>query len=181
MSAVAGKLANVWLLAALNSGLAVVVIVLAAVLPSGGLWLWLPLLLLAVELAVLAVLVRHAIRMTRRLPVSEYVSEYGPLCLPPDDLEVPVSEYGPLCLPDLFLLPIAGGERQMSPRSRRHPAEVTLIRLAEALEKWPDAFDGRSRDEVSHIIGILDGIAEGPPADPVVFGDPRAMRGDRFG
>ena len=44
---------------------------------------------------------------------------------------------------------------------RRHPAEVTLIRLAEALEKWPDAFDGAARDEVSHIIDILDRIAEG--------------------
>jgi hypothetical protein len=47
---------------------------------------------------------------------------------------------------------------------RRHPAEVTLIRLADALEKWPDAFDGTARDEVSHIIDILDRIAEGEPS-----------------
>jgi hypothetical protein len=48
-------------------------------------------------------------------------------------------------------------------RRRRHPAEVTLVRLAEALEKWPDSFDGATRDEVSHIIHILDQIAEGMP------------------
>lgn len=46
-------------------------------------------------------------------------------------------------------------------RHPRHPAEVTLVRLGEALEKWPDAFDAKARDEVSHIIDILDRIAEG--------------------
>ncbi len=50
-------------------------------------------------------------------------------------------------------------------RSRRHPAEVTLIRLAEALDKWPDAFGPGERDEVSHIIYILDRIAEGKPTE----------------
>ena len=52
-------------------------------------------------------------------------------------------------------------------KHNRHPAEVTLIRLAEALEKWPEAFGPGDRDEVSHIIHILDQIAEGVPLEEI--------------
>ena len=55
----------------------------------------------------------------------------------------------------------------MSKRRNRHPAEVTLIRLGEALDTWPDAFDGAARDEVSHIISILDQIVEGVPPEEI--------------
>lgn len=50
--------------------------------------------------------------------------------------------------------------RSFRQRHPRHPAEVTADRLAEALEKWPDAFDGRDADMISQIIHILQGIAE---------------------
>jgi hypothetical protein len=43
---------------------------------------------------------------------------------------------------------------------RRHPAEVTSDRLADMLDKWPDKFDGSSRDMVAHLRFILEGIAE---------------------
>ncbi|WP_237101376.1 hypothetical protein [Nonomuraea sp. MG754425] len=45
-------------------------------------------------------------------------------------------------------------------RDRRHPAEVTADRLANALERWPDAFDGVARDKVASIRTILLDIAE---------------------
>lgn len=51
--------------------------------------------------------------------------------------------------------------RALSGAMRRHPAGVTADRLAEAMEKWPDAFDGGDRDMVSQIIHILTTIAEG--------------------
>jgi hypothetical protein len=54
----------------------------------------------------------------------------------------------------------ATGNRSFSQRHPRHPAEVTADRLATALEKWPDAFDGRDRDMASQLIHILIGIAE---------------------
>lgn len=44
---------------------------------------------------------------------------------------------------------------------RRHPADVTADRLGDALDKWPDAFNGGDRDMVSQIIHILTMIAEG--------------------
>ena len=44
--------------------------------------------------------------------------------------------------------------------SKRHPAEVTADRLAEALEKWPDAFDGRDRDMIGEIRQQLQNIAD---------------------
>lgn len=50
--------------------------------------------------------------------------------------------------------------RTSGQRHPRHPAEVTPDRLAEALEKWPHAFDGGDRDMASQLIHILDTIAE---------------------
>lgn len=44
---------------------------------------------------------------------------------------------------------------------RRHPAEVTATRLADAVDKWPDHFGGRERDMVGEIIHVLDQIADG--------------------
>jgi hypothetical protein len=44
---------------------------------------------------------------------------------------------------------------------RRHPAEVTSDRLADALDKWPDAFSPRDRDAVAHVRQVLEEIAEG--------------------
>lgn len=51
--------------------------------------------------------------------------------------------------------------RSFRQRHPRHPAEVTADRLAEATEKWPDAFDGDARDMVAQIRHILNDIAEG--------------------
>jgi hypothetical protein len=45
--------------------------------------------------------------------------------------------------------------------SRRHPAEVTSDRLAEALDKWPDAFTGAEHDAIAQIRHRLEQIAEG--------------------
>jgi hypothetical protein len=44
---------------------------------------------------------------------------------------------------------------------RRHPAEVTADRLGDALDRWPDAFDGAERDAIGLIIHRLQQIAEG--------------------
>lgn len=46
-------------------------------------------------------------------------------------------------------------------RYRRHPAEVTADRLADAMDKWPDRFDGSMRDDISRIRTVLQDIAEG--------------------
>ncbi|MEV1170830.1 hypothetical protein [Nonomuraea sp. NPDC049784] len=46
------------------------------------------------------------------------------------------------------------------PRPRRHPAEVTSDRLGDALDKWPNDFDGQARDAVAFIRQILENIAE---------------------
>lgn len=54
-------------------------------------------------------------------------------------------------------------KRTWRQRSPRHPAEVTAGRLGDALEKWPDRFDGGDRDMVSQIIHILNTIAEEAP------------------
>lgn len=50
--------------------------------------------------------------------------------------------------------------RSFRQKHPRHPAEVTADRLAAALEKWPDRFDGGDRDMASQIIHILTQIAE---------------------
>lgn len=44
---------------------------------------------------------------------------------------------------------------------RRHPAEVTSDRLAEAVERWHLQFDPAERDMVAHIRFRLEMIAEG--------------------
>lgn len=46
---------------------------------------------------------------------------------------------------------------------RRHGAEVVSDALAEALDRWPDYFDGRTRDDVGHLRHILQDIADGLP------------------
>ena len=56
-------------------------------------------------------------------------------------------------------------KRTWRQRSPRHPAEVTADRLGDALEKWPDKFDGGDRDMVSQIIHILTTIAEEAGSD----------------
>lgn len=49
-------------------------------------------------------------------------------------------------------------------RHRNHPAEITATRLGDALDKWPSHFDGELRDEISHVIHVLDRIAITEPA-----------------
>ncbi|WP_195167781.1 hypothetical protein [Mycobacteroides abscessus] len=46
-------------------------------------------------------------------------------------------------------------------RTRRHPAEVTSDRLADAYELWHEKFDGAERDMISRLRIALDQIAEG--------------------
>ena len=53
-----------------------------------------------------------------------------------------------------------GAARAAGTIHRRHPAEVTSDRLAAALEKWPERFDGEARDEIAHIRSLLEEIAE---------------------
>ena len=48
---------------------------------------------------------------------------------------------------------------------RRHPAEVTADRLADALDRWPDRFDGEDRDAIGRLRTILQDIAEGIDPD----------------
>lgn len=50
--------------------------------------------------------------------------------------------------------------RRSGKATRRHPAEVTSDRLADALDRWPDRFDGGQRDAVAELIGVLEQIAE---------------------
>lgn len=42
---------------------------------------------------------------------------------------------------------------------RRHPAEVTADRLADALDRWPDRFDGHLRDAIGELRYTLATIA----------------------
>ncbi len=42
---------------------------------------------------------------------------------------------------------------------RRHSAEVTVDRLMDHLDRWPEAFAGRV-DDVGRVIYILHGIAD---------------------
>jgi hypothetical protein len=42
----------------------------------------------------------------------------------------------------------------------RHPCEVTADRLADHLDKYPDDFDGASRDDIGHLRYILQSIAD---------------------
>ena len=44
--------------------------------------------------------------------------------------------------------------------SRRHPCEVTADRLGDHLDKYPDDFDGATRDDVGYLRHILQSIAE---------------------
>ena len=46
-------------------------------------------------------------------------------------------------------------------RYRRHPAEVTADRLADAMDRWHDRFDGSMRDDDSRIRTVHQDIAEG--------------------
>jgi hypothetical protein len=56
--------------------------------------------------------------------------------------------------------PAAGRIQSFRQRHPRHPAEVTADRLADAVDKWPDRFDGGDRDAVAQIRHILNDIAE---------------------
>lgn len=46
-------------------------------------------------------------------------------------------------------------------RFKRHPAEVTADRLKDDVERWFDKFDGADRDDISHVIFLLEEIAAG--------------------
>lgn len=46
-------------------------------------------------------------------------------------------------------------------RYRRHAAEVTADRLKEHYERWFDRLDGSEQHDISHVIQILEEIAEG--------------------
>lgn len=48
---------------------------------------------------------------------------------------------------------------------RRHPAEVTSDRLADALERWPERFDGHLRDAIGELRFALEQIAAGSTED----------------
>lgn len=48
-----------------------------------------------------------------------------------------------------------------SHRKRRHPADVTADRLAEAAEAYHDRLSGADRDEFGHVIYLLRTIAGG--------------------
>lgn len=51
--------------------------------------------------------------------------------------------------------------RRHLPRHRRHPAEVTSDRLAEAREKWLEHFTGTELDMIGHLRDRLEEIAAG--------------------
>ena len=46
-------------------------------------------------------------------------------------------------------------------RYRRKPTEVTADRLKDHVEQFYDQMDGAERDEFSHVIFVLERIAEG--------------------
>lgn len=46
------------------------------------------------------------------------------------------------------------------PTPRRHPCEVTADRLLDHLDRFPDEFDGKARDDISHVRHLLQQIAE---------------------
>jgi hypothetical protein len=46
-------------------------------------------------------------------------------------------------------------------RSRRHPAEVTSDRLAEAAARWGHLLTGEERDMIGWLRHVLEEIAEG--------------------
>lgn len=52
-------------------------------------------------------------------------------------------------------------DSKRSGRTRSHPAEVTADRLGDALDRWPDKFDGAERDAIASIRQALFEIAEG--------------------
>lgn len=45
--------------------------------------------------------------------------------------------------------------------TRRHPAELTSDRLADASERWNDKFTGEELDMIARLRFALDEIAEG--------------------
>lgn len=49
------------------------------------------------------------------------------------------------------------------PRRRRHPAEVTSDRLAEARERWLDRFSGEELDMIAALRDRMQQIADGDP------------------
>lgn len=52
-------------------------------------------------------------------------------------------------------------ESRRSRRTRSHSAETTADRLADALDRWHDKFDGEERDAIAFIRQALIEIAEG--------------------
>jgi len=60
---------------------------------------------------------------------------------------------------------------------RRHPAEVTSDRLLDAVERWPDKFDGGERDMIGVIRNRLNQIAD----EAESANDWRKHRGQRTG
>lgn len=56
---------------------------------------------------------------------------------------------------------IAGSRSSGRKTTRRHPAEVTADRLLDALEQWPDRWDGEDRDAIGRIRHVLHQIADG--------------------
>lgn len=54
------------------------------------------------------------------------------------------------------------GQRDMAvSNTRRHPAELTSDRLADASERWNDKFTGEELDMIGRLRFALDEIAEG--------------------
>lgn len=43
--------------------------------------------------------------------------------------------------------------------AKRHPCEVTADRLGDHLDRYPEAFDGATRDEIAHLRYVLQEIA----------------------
>jgi hypothetical protein len=47
-----------------------------------------------------------------------------------------------------------------SKSTKRHPCEVTADRIGDHLDKYPEDFDGATRDDVGHLRHILQNIAD---------------------
>ena len=56
--------------------------------------------------------------------------------------------------------PVTREDEQKMNGYRRHPAEVTSDRLADALDKWPDSFEPQDRDAVARLRFVLENIAD---------------------
>ena len=57
--------------------------------------------------------------------------------------------------------PRAARPQTFRQRHPRHPAEVTSDRLLDAVERWPDKFEGDERDMIGMIRHALQQIADG--------------------